>query len=212
MKHSALVCDEDVQYLVECFGNVNTKHFKGMLQTSIIWSIPPATDITRGFKPTETIEYGSEDYTNLLVAIKAYERGNLDLAEDMAKALVHLCDSRVFELLIYIARSKNSNWQHWAEQRNQQSSTVAKQACSSTERHGATNLIRIHPSLAPSRRMIKKLPTYVMEYIIRHEGLHQHLNTTSEDPHPQRFIELDNQFSRKEKALEFIHRLGFAVI
>lgn len=195
----------DHQQLLKAFLAVNKKHFQNQINASIRWEVPKGTVSVANTAPSFALQSNSKDAAYFERAKRLIGQSKL---LDAVELLEHLAAKNHTEsqlLLSHILKRTGGNWQRWADRynRNLQRTKLVPAACYYPE----SQSICIHPHLHE-----RKVPQFVLRYLIYHECCHQLLSTYSSDPHPPEFMVLENAAPHRDRALLWLEKEGFPTL
>lgn len=205
--------DELTEKLQSMATRVNERYFGGMITSRVIWAVPRSSVGRAGAEaiPDTELPEGAGDI--LIKVADAADRGDVSTAIDLLTPMAEAGHDNSLKAMIILCQNAGLDEKaaHWASIRNEGANRITLPAPGSIEKEdGKWSLIKVHPSLAVKSN--PKIPAWVIEYVIHHEMLHEFLDTTQSDPHPEIFLKHEHLFKKREKAVEWLKSKGFSTL
>lgn len=198
---------EDNKLLQKAFKKVIAlKRFREV-NTEVKWGIPPAVNPIELPSYDYVIEPESSDEQILNESLQAVKDGDWETAISRLSVLADKGHGESLDLLIRILLRLDRDWQKWAKKRNNLANSYvsAPLGCRIVHSDGSS-IILVHPILC---RNDVPPPLYVISYIIHHELLHETLNTSDDNPHPEEFKQIESEYPNTNRALAWLSKHGY---
>ena len=204
---------EENDYLATVAEKINREYFEGSINSDVVWAIPRSGVGRAGSNELSKVKLPEIATPTLVEILKLQAEGEDKRAFELLKPLAETKNDYCVKLMIILCNKLglDEEFHYWAKLRNFGANQIILPSPGSIEKKDDEwGIIKIHTCLAvPDSNTI---PPYVLKYIIFHEMLHEYLDTSIDNPHPEYFLKFEGFFKKKRRSTEWLENKGFSTL
>lgn len=203
------ISSADELFLARLAADVSECHFRSPNLIDVRWGIPSASEAD---EPKLTAgDFTQAQLDALEAAVVLFVKQDYVQARVALEPFVEVGHEEASKLYIKVLQKLRApGWDETAKRINRVSTDTLFVPAGSTEVIDGRKIIIIHQGL--SKSLGHGAPRCVIRYVTHHEMLHEHLGTSSDDPHPPLFRRFDRSFPERHRSVGWLQKHGFSTI